>query len=389
MVQVWKVIRVFISSTFRDMGAERDHLVRFVFPELRERCARRRLHLVDVDLRWGVTEEEAETGKVLEICLDEIERCRPYFIGILGERFGHIPSNYDVPAGVAYDWLRKIQPGHSITALEIYHGVLQNPEMAAHAFFYFRDPTFIDDVPVTARGPFLSEGEESARKLVILKDSIRGRFPVFDNYPCSFQGLSATGNALLGDLDQFGKHVLEDLWTAISQEHSLDSVTPDELAVERAAHESFIENRTQHFVGRTGLLEALTRFADTDEGRILAVVGAAGIGKSALISTFVRQYAASHPDVFVLPHFFGINPSATEIRTTLRRICRELATHYGTNTEISEDYNHVRKTFAELLEETGKNGKTLLLLDALDQLDPDHGARLLNWLRTCCPTLSA
>ena len=44
------------------MHAERDQMVRFVFPELRERCAKRRLHLVDVDLRWGVTEEEAKRG---------------------------------------------------------------------------------------------------------------------------------------------------------------------------------------------------------------------------------------------------------------------------------------------------------------------------------------
>lgn len=56
MAQTWKTLRIFISSTFRDMHAERDHLVRFVFPELRERCARRRLHLVDVGLRWGVPE---------------------------------------------------------------------------------------------------------------------------------------------------------------------------------------------------------------------------------------------------------------------------------------------------------------------------------------------
>ena len=33
-------IRVFISSTFRDMHAERDHLVTVVFPELRERIER-------------------------------------------------------------------------------------------------------------------------------------------------------------------------------------------------------------------------------------------------------------------------------------------------------------------------------------------------------------
>ena len=31
-----KVVRVFISSTFRDMQAERDHLIKVVFPALRE-----------------------------------------------------------------------------------------------------------------------------------------------------------------------------------------------------------------------------------------------------------------------------------------------------------------------------------------------------------------
>jgi len=30
MSATWKNVRVFISSTFRDMQAERDHLVRFV-----------------------------------------------------------------------------------------------------------------------------------------------------------------------------------------------------------------------------------------------------------------------------------------------------------------------------------------------------------------------
>ena len=84
MAANWRTVRVFISSTFRDMHAERDHLVRMVFPELRERCAKRHINLVDVDLRWGVTEEDAQRGKALEICLYEIEACRPFFIGLLG-----------------------------------------------------------------------------------------------------------------------------------------------------------------------------------------------------------------------------------------------------------------------------------------------------------------
>jgi hypothetical protein len=81
-----KTVRVFISSTFKDMHSERDYLVKNVFPELRERCALRGLELIDVDLRWGVTEEEVQSGKALEICLGEIEKSRPFFIGLIGER---------------------------------------------------------------------------------------------------------------------------------------------------------------------------------------------------------------------------------------------------------------------------------------------------------------
>ena len=40
------------------MHAERDHLVRFVFPRLREVLLARRIHLIDVDLRWGVTSDQ-------------------------------------------------------------------------------------------------------------------------------------------------------------------------------------------------------------------------------------------------------------------------------------------------------------------------------------------
>jgi len=99
----WKTVRVFISGTFSYLHAERDYLVRFVFPELRERCARRGLHLVDVDLRWGVTEAESDSGRALEICLDEIENCRPFFIGLLGERYGWGPPGYRAPDEVRYN----------------------------------------------------------------------------------------------------------------------------------------------------------------------------------------------------------------------------------------------------------------------------------------------
>jgi len=48
-----KTVRIFVSSIFRNMHAERDHLMKVVFPELWERCAKRKLHLIDVDLQQG------------------------------------------------------------------------------------------------------------------------------------------------------------------------------------------------------------------------------------------------------------------------------------------------------------------------------------------------
>ena len=93
-----RTIRVFISSTFRDMHAERDILNRIVFPELRKRCQQRGAEFIGVDLRWGVTEDEAQGAGALAVCLEEIERCRPFFVCLLGDRFGWVPPPEEIPA---------------------------------------------------------------------------------------------------------------------------------------------------------------------------------------------------------------------------------------------------------------------------------------------------
>lgn len=93
MTHTWKTVRVFISSTFRDMHAERDHLIKVVFPRLRADLEKDRVHLTDIDLRWGVTREQAENDQVLGLCLQLIDRCRPFFVGILGERYGWLPTD--------------------------------------------------------------------------------------------------------------------------------------------------------------------------------------------------------------------------------------------------------------------------------------------------------
>ena len=78
-----RAIRVFVSSTFRDMQDEREELVKRIFPAIRHLCEQRGVAFSEVDLRWGVTDEQKAEGAVLPICLAEIDRSRPYFIGLI------------------------------------------------------------------------------------------------------------------------------------------------------------------------------------------------------------------------------------------------------------------------------------------------------------------
>ena len=137
-------LRVFVSSTFRDMMVERDTLVKTIFPQLRKICESRGVTWGEVDLRWGIPDEDRDD--VLPLCLEEIRRCRPYFICLLGERYGYVPDEIPAEFIENYPWLD--QNRHkSITELEIVFGSLAQDLPRQQAFFYFRDPAYLDRLP--------------------------------------------------------------------------------------------------------------------------------------------------------------------------------------------------------------------------------------------------
>ena len=229
MAEAWKTVRIFISSTFRDMQAERDHLVRFVFPRLREALLKRRIHLVDVDLRWGVTGDQ----DAFDLCMDEIDRCRPRFICMLGGRYGWVPA----PKVIAKQSLESVISGNSaagqlseeellclrntyvldgstnsynlqerpssgpemdqwtfnceraveilqrarlseaqlsITASEIHYGALDKPGEPIFRYFYFRDPAITASIPASHANDYREPaGSFAETALNDLKDKIK------------------------------------------------------------------------------------------------------------------------------------------------------------------------------------------------------------------------
>ncbi|MDE6305200.1 MAG: DUF4062 domain-containing protein, partial [Muribaculaceae bacterium] len=125
---VAREIRVFISSTFRDMQAERDHLINRVFPALSREAERRNVTILPVDLRWGITEEEASQGSVVGICLEQIDQSRPFFIGLIGHRDG-LCSGYADVASASARCARLgmyVDHGLSMTEIEMQYGVLDS-----------------------------------------------------------------------------------------------------------------------------------------------------------------------------------------------------------------------------------------------------------------------
>lgn len=106
----WKhrEVRIFVSSTFRgtqdidipapplitllDMAAERRALVLSAFERIKALCVERNVLFGFVDLRWGITAEETLGGRALLTCLKEVDLCRPYFVCMLGERYGWVAN---------------------------------------------------------------------------------------------------------------------------------------------------------------------------------------------------------------------------------------------------------------------------------------------------------
>jgi tetratricopeptide (TPR) repeat protein len=309
-------VKVFVSSTFYDMQAERDVLVNKTFPQLKQWCTERGLDLIEVDLRWGIAE-----GDILSACFWEIDQCR-YFVGLLGSRYGSLPDSIHEGTIGSHPWLRDYG-GRSMTELEIVHRQLSNPEALRRSFFYFRSP----------------DSESSA--------------------------------------DAVGGQILFDLTEAIGRDYPSDR-PEDPLAIERAGHEALAAAHIRAFIARQGYSERLDRHVRMSDRPIL-IVGAPGSGKSAFLADWVRHHCEENQQDIVIEHYVGATTASADCASLIKRLCaemaqdyqidRELAEHYaiaedeadpGTLLEAFQNYLHLAWSFPQR--------RLVLVLDALDQL---------------------
>lgn len=363
-------IRVFISSTFRDMHAERDYLISHVFPVIRRACRERQVEFTEIDLRWGVTKEEAEQGKVVRICLEEINRCRPYFISLLGDRYGWAPIDTDLDHKAElltlFPFLEdSLKAGLSVTEMEILHGVLDNPAMAEHSFFYLRDTALSQSLAESYNTPhdYFETEQRLNDKLTALKDKVRGSgLPVRDNY---------------SSVEALGELIKTDLLAVLDKQFPEDQ-TPTPLEAEQNAHRSYARDRCQAYIANPRDIEALDTHFNTPTNNALLVTGESGLGKSALLAYWVNQQRLAKPNRFIIEHYVGISGDADPV-AIIRRIMTEIKHRTDDNAELPSKPEDIIQDFPLWLAKVIERDPLLLIIDGLNQLESKDGKWLPNF----------
>ncbi len=341
-----RAIRVFVSSTFRDMQAEREELVKRVFPQVRRVCEQRGVAWSEVDLRWGVTDEQKAEGAVLPVCLAEIDRSRPFFLGLLGQRYGWVPE--ELPSGLVdqLPWLAPLG-GTSVTELEVLHGVLNDAGSAGHAFFHLRDPGYVE-----TRSPeeqAVLRDDVDADRLDDLKDRIRA-----SGLPC----------AEFGDPAELGRQVLGELLELVDRLFPADDV-PDGLERASAAHAAFGRARSAGSAPRPEVVARL----DAHPGRVpLVVAGAPGSDLTAVVSSWLDTLTGP----VVVRHHVGATPESSDWHDLAGRVAAALGHPVEPGAVVGRS-----QLFGALADPAGP---AVVVVDGADLLDDVDGAPDLTWL---------
>lgn len=360
-------VRVFISSTFRDMGDEREVILKHAFPRVQKACRERGVYVTPVDLRWGITSDQTSSAETIRVCLSEIDRCRPYFITLLGGRYGWaqpingsdelLKRTHD-RAAQSFPWIRKFS-NRSVTELEVRHALLNDIGSATsrRGLIYLRNNVADDDTRLSALKKELTDFRSQG----------------------AFQALSTYARA-----EELTDTLIRDLMSLIDLDFPV-SEAPSDLERERQYHEAFEHSRLRLYISRPSLFSQLNSHLLNPTSGPAVVVGDAGVGKSSFLCNWAVRYRRDNPDQLVICHYIGASSDSTVLGLTLTRIMQEIKGYYSLELELPTNITGLIEQFPAFLAEAGKRRGLILILDSLDQLDAAENAHDLLWLPAECP----
>lgn len=377
---------IFVSSTFRDMQQERDVLQNLVLPRIKNLAKQYGKSIDLCDLRWGVNtlgmSEAESTAKVLQVCFDEIDKARPFFIAILGDTYGWIPDT-GVVEKITIDRNIKVDDmlGKSVTEMEIIYGALKSTS-SSDIRFYFRE------IKNKRKGLFLNPDipkyytrgtADDKKRMRTLKEKLEVKFSKqvrkysvsWNKETSRFDGMDAFAELLYQDI----KEMIIQRWGTIPElseyerqqyqyQYAIDS---DDLCI----------NESQYMLSSRMNQNNLQLNESTMHKQNYVLISPDEHGLDALFSSLCRKYKSNGAEIIPYECTQSVLASSTE--NMLRYFVAILEKQEDRNTDITGEECAPRKKFSAILEKLDENldYPMILAVRNIHYLDSDN---ILEWL---------
>lgn len=340
---------VFVSSTFKDMQFERDMLHTHVIPLLDDKLSLYGESSRFGDLRWGVNtselSEEESSKKVLQVCLDQIDDCKPYMIVFIGERYGWIPSGDLIKNAATLKGVDNLNDDISVTQLEIEYGALLNPDFEGRILFYFRE---LDKSGMSEEELKIYEAESPLheKKIKLLKEKITSLYPGFVK---TYQAKWNSDTKKIENLEPLMDTILDDLYHIFKIDiEKYNSLPWQERA--KVASDNYFKEKAKVYIDTTTVL---TRVKKDNESVSLwkfpdvicsfnYYYGKEGMGKSTRVANkYVKALEVRDDNINIsIPFVFSLDSYTSNINNLFSIIIYEIEKALGKKHKDIKCFTH-------------------------------------------------
>ena len=412
-----KTFRLFVSSTFEDFHEERELLNNNIVKRLDDYCKQFGYTFQLVDLRWGINNESALNQRTLEICLNEVKRCRtlspkPNFLLMIGNRYGWtplpsaidknefeailyhcndsqreslsqwyllnenlIPSKYQLKtrSGAYVD--DDVWNETEITIREIFQAVLPLCNFSSNLLFKYEtsateqeimEGVFYDESDSTnAIALFRNDSNETKEneKISRLKKRITDKMTI-DGCEEDIIRLN-TGHHYL---NQFNSIIFDKLKAHIESEISRLENTK-KLSSTDAVLENYKEGIEKTYF-REAELNYIQQFLESNTDNVLFLYGESGSGKTTVLAKAVSQC-----DHSIFCGFYGTDDYSFSIFDATLRICKEICEQFDISNEVQLGYQSICENFSNTFSAVPESEKILIVLDGIESMYDIHDLR--------------
>jgi len=422
-------LRVFVSSTFGDMVAERSMLQNEVFPRVDAYCRARGAAFRAIDLRWGISAAAARDRRTMEICLAEVRRCRRAspllnFIGLIGSRYGWRPLPSEIDANdfealradalasdrrrlarayrrddnaVPARWVLRAQAARAGAAAlladeQAVRAALDRmlehawPDADRRRLRYGASATHLeiaerfalDAGGTVAKGSALFYVREAHRPGEIAPADRAGLAALQADVQAKV-GARALFRYEAADLQTWRERIERDLIrrARAALGPALTPSDPDQ----RYAQQTFAQGLAAGARGHEALLARVRRRPDAVPGDPIVVTGVSGSGKSTLLARAWSAAAAepTAPETLLLARFVGSTSESRHLEGLLTGLCAEIDRADARDETLPTGVDALAKALRERLCARPER-PVIMIVDALDQLDCRSARERIAWL---------